>query len=66
MIKTDASPITTINPATGEALYQIPGGAPFRLYYVMAPEPGLHTVKVEIRKTSGEVVSYTWSFLLTE
>lgn len=54
------------NPETGEILYQLPGGMPFSLYYPMEREPGVHTVEVEIRKTSGEIVSYSWSFLLTE
>lgn len=65
MTRTDASPTTFVDPDTG-GVFQIPGGAPFRLYYTMAREPGLHTVEVEIRRTSGEVVNYTWSFVLTE
>lgn len=65
-ITTDEWHQTIIDPETGEALYQLPAGRPFGLYYPMERTIGLHTVEVEIRKTSGEIVSYSWSFLLTE
>lgn len=65
-IRTDESQQRYIDSETGEALYQLPAGRPFSLYYPMEDTPGLHTVEVEIRKTSGEVASYSWSFLLTE
>lgn len=65
-IRTDESQQRYIDPETGEALYQLPAGRPFGLYYPMEHNPGLHTVEVEIRKTSGEIASYSWSFLLTE
>ena len=65
-LRTDAWHQTYVDPDTREPLYQVPGGTPFRLYYHMEREPGLHTVEVKIRKTSGEVVSYAWWFVLTE
>jgi hypothetical protein len=29
-------------------------------------EPGMHTAEFKTRKTSGEELSYRWSFLITE
>jgi hypothetical protein len=39
---------------------------PYDFCWKIALEPGLHTVEFKTRKSSGEELSHTWSFLITK
>lgn len=59
--------LSTENPETGRS-EPIKGNAtgPFTFCWDVELEPGMHTVEFKTRKTSGEELSYRWSFLITE
>lgn len=56
-----------VHPITGE-YQQIAGNAigPFVFCWDVELEPGIHSVEFKTRKTSGEELSYSWSFVITK
>jgi hypothetical protein len=55
-----------IDPETGETIWKSPDGIPLSVCYEAPLESGLHTSTLVIEKTSGEQVTYTWQFGITE
>jgi hypothetical protein len=66
IMMTDSEGAKMIDPGTDQALYKAPDGSPFGMCYAASLGVGRHTVTFVAKKTSGEEVTYTWQFTITE
>lgn len=55
-----------IDPETGETISKVPDGDPAMVCYAIPLDVGQHTATITVEKTSGEQLSYSWSFVITE
>lgn len=65
LLTTDA-PVNEIVDSSGRVIIVGPWGAPFQACYAVDLEPGQHTAELVIQMTSGEELSYSWWFIITE
>jgi hypothetical protein len=62
----DDYPRLPYDSETGEPVAQFEGGSSIEACFAVDLDPGLHTVTFVARKSSGEELRYTWSFILVE
>jgi hypothetical protein len=56
---------TNIDSETGEIIWKAPDGEPLRVCYALPLELGFHKGTIIVEKTSGEQISYSWKFEIT-
>ncbi|MGD8625851.1 MAG: hypothetical protein PVJ34_15040 [Anaerolineae bacterium] len=66
LLETNSEGGRLIDPDTGELVWKEPDGSPFGVCYAASLGIGYHTVTIVVEKTSGEQVSYAWSFAISE
>jgi hypothetical protein len=63
---TDSEGGEKIDPETGKVIARGPDGSPMTICYAAPLDTGIHTATLVVKKTSGEQVTYTWQFRITE
>lgn len=66
LLLTDSVGLQATEQSTGKIAWKAPDGSPLRVCYALPLEVGVHTATIVIEKTSGEQVTYTWQFRITE
>jgi hypothetical protein len=66
LVPTDSMGGEKIDPETGKVVWRAPDGSPMDICYEASLDVGVHSATLVVEKTSGEQVSYTWEFRITE
>ena len=66
LLQTNSEGGRLVDPDTGELAWKEPDGSPLMVCYAASLGIGDHTATIVVAKTSGEQVTYTWSFAISE
>ena len=62
----DTEGFDLVDPKTKEPLYHSPAGSPHFICFAVELSEGLHSATLVARKTSGDTLTYSWSFVLVD